>query len=57
MRRAERWAAPELARIPLGAEAGHRQSSGLAMPAEEPQPALRRGLQGGPTYPSDEGLT
>ena len=54
--RAERWAAPEPARIPLGAEAGHGESSGLAVPAEEQQHRLLRGLQGRPAYSTDEGL-
>ena len=55
--RAERRAAPKPARIPAGAEAGHGESSGLAVPAEGPQQGRRRGLQGRPTYSSDEGLT
>lgn len=54
--RAERWAAPESARIPSGAEAGHGESSGLAVPAEEQRPWLLRGLRGRPAYSTDEGL-
>ena len=43
--------------LPLGAEPGHKQSSGLLVPGEEPDGNGWRGLQGGPTYPSDEGPT
>jgi hypothetical protein len=39
------------------AEAGYGESCGLAMPAEEQQLWLLRGLQGRPTYALDEGLT
>ena len=53
--RAERRAAPKPARIPAGAEAGHGESCGLAVPAEEPQHWLRRGLQGRQTYSFAEG--
>jgi hypothetical protein len=53
--RTERRAAPSRAVIPSGAEAGHGESCGLTVPAEEQQPRLLRGLQGRPTYPSDEG--
>jgi hypothetical protein len=55
--RAKRRPAPKPARIPSGAEAGYGESSGLAMPAEEQQLWLLRGLQGRPTYALDEGLT
>jgi hypothetical protein len=55
--RAERRVAPQPARLPSGAEAGHGESCGLAVPAEETQHLLRRGLQGWPTYASDKGLT
>jgi hypothetical protein len=55
--RAVRRAAPKPARIPSRAEAGHGESSGLAVPAEEQQRLLLRGLQGRPMYSSDEGLT
>ncbi len=54
-KRAERWAAPEPARIPSGAEAGLEQASGLLMPAEEMRRVPHRGLQGRPTYSLDEG--
>ncbi len=55
--RAERRAAPKPARVPSGAEPGQEQSSGLFMPGEEPGRKTRRGLQGRPTYSSDEGLS
>ena len=55
--RAERRAAPKPARIPAGAEPGHEQSGGLFMPGEELGLPAQRGLQGWPTYPSDEGQT
>ena len=53
--RAERRAAPKPARVPSGAEPGHGQSSGLAVPGEGLDCKAQRGLQGRPTYPSDEG--
>lgn len=52
MTRAERKAASSRHAIPLGVEAGHDKSCGLAMPAE----AQQRGLQGRSMYSSDEGL-
>ncbi len=55
--RTERRAAPKPGHIPSGAEAGLGESCGLAVPTEEPQRKLRRGLQGRPTYSLDEGLT
>ncbi len=55
--RSERRAAPKPDRIPSGAEAGHGESCGLAVPAEETQHLLRRGLQGWPAYSLDEGHT
>jgi len=57
MKRAERWAVPEPARITSGAEARLRQPGGLAMPAEELRHRPQRGLQGRTMYPSGEGLT
>ena len=54
--RAERRAASKPARIRSGAEAGHGESGGLAVPAEEQQHQLLRGLQGRSMYSSDEGL-
>lgn len=42
--------------IPSGAEPGHQQSGGLLVPGEGLGVPARRGLQGWPTYPSDEGL-
>jgi hypothetical protein len=54
-RRAERRAAPKPARIPSGAEAGHSKSCGLAVPAEEQQLSLLRGLQGRTAYSPNEG--
>ena len=43
--------------FPLGAEPGHEQPGGLFVSGEgQGLPALR-GLQGRPTYPSDEGLS
>jgi len=55
-RPAERRAAPSRTAIPLGAEAVHKQSSGLFVPAEESGPLGRRGLQGRLAYSPDEGL-
>ena len=49
------WTSP--ARIPSGAEPGHEESGGLFMPGEELGLPAQRGLQGRPTYPSDEGLS
>jgi hypothetical protein len=54
--RAERTAAPKPARIPLGAEPGHKQSGGLFVPGEELGLPAPRALQGRPMYSSDEGL-
>ena len=45
------------ARIPLGAEPGHEQSSGLFVPGEGLGQQAQRGLQGRPTYSSGEGQT
>ena len=43
--------------FPSGAEPGHEQPGGLFVPGEgQGLPALR-GLQGRPTYSSDEGLS
>jgi hypothetical protein len=56
-RRAERRAAPKPARVPLGAEPGREQSSGLFTPGEGLGLLAQRGLQGRPMYPSGEGLT
>ena len=42
--------------LPSGAEPGQEQSGGLFVPGEESGRTARRGLQGRPTYPSDEGL-
>ena len=55
--RAERRAAPKPARIPSGAEPGREQSSGLFAPGEGLGRLAQRGLQGRPTYSSDEGLS
>ena len=55
--RDERPAAPSRPAIPSGAEPGRAQSGGLRLPAEGPDQQARRGLQGRPTYPSDEGLS
>jgi hypothetical protein len=46
---------PSRPAIPSGAESGHKQSRGLFVPDEESGLLARRGLQGRPTYPSDEG--
>jgi len=54
--RAVRWAAPEEARIPLGAERGQKQSRGLFFASRGAGPLARRGRQGRTTS-SDEGLT
>ncbi len=54
--RAECRAAPKPVRIPSGAEPGHKQSGGLFVPGEGLGLLAQRGLQGWPTYPSDEGL-
>jgi hypothetical protein len=54
--RAERRAVPSRPAVPSGAESGHKQTRGLFVPDEGPGPLARRGLQGRPTYPSDEGL-
>jgi hypothetical protein len=43
--------------IPSGAEPGRAQPDGLRAPGEEFARKGERGLQGRPTYPSDEGLT
>ena len=48
---------PKPGRVPSGAEPGHCQSSGLVMPGEELGLLAKCGLQGRPTYPSDEGLS
>ena len=56
MRRAERRAAPKPARIPPGAEPGHKQSGGLFVPGEGLGLLAQRGLHGRATYSSDEGL-
>ncbi len=55
--RVERRAAPSRPAISSGAEPGQAQSGGLRLPGEGPVQQARRGLQGRPTYPSDEGLT
>ena len=55
--RAERRAAPKPARAPSGAEPGHEQPGGLFVLGEEQGLPALRGLQGRPTYPSDEGHT
>lgn len=52
----ERWAAPEPARVPSGAEAGHEAPSGRLVPAEGLRPMPQRGLQDRPPYPVAEGL-
>ena len=57
LRRAEHRAAPKPARIPLGAEPGHEQSSGLFVPGEGLGQQAQRGLQGRPGYAPDEGST
>lgn len=41
--------------IPSGAEAGHGQAGGLALPAEGARQEPRRGLQGRSMYSSSEG--
>ena len=48
---------PKPAYIPSGAEPGQAQPSGLRLPGQGPGQPARRGLQGRPTYPSDEGPT
>jgi hypothetical protein len=48
---------PKPARVPSGAEPGREQSGGLFSPGEGRGLLARRGLQGRPTYPSDEGLS
>jgi hypothetical protein len=45
------------AKVRSGAESGHEQSCGLFVPDEGPGLLARRGLQGRPTYRSDEGLS
>jgi len=55
--RAERRAAPKLARIPLGAEAGLVKPGGLHSPAEGLRHLPLRGLQGRSTYSATEGLS
>jgi hypothetical protein len=55
--RAEHRAAPEPARIPSGAEPGHGQSLRTGRAWRGAGPQARRGLQGRPTYSSDEGLS
>jgi hypothetical protein len=55
--RAERRAAPKPALMPVGAEPGLEQSSGLFVPGEELGHKAQRGLQGRPTYTSDKGLS
>lgn len=57
MTRAERRAAPSRPAIPSGAEIGHKQSCGLFVPIEGSGLLARCGLQGRPTYSSDEGQT
>jgi hypothetical protein len=57
MMRAKRRAVPKPARVPSGSEAGHRETSGLSVPAEEQQRELLRGRQGRPMCSSDEGQT
>ena len=47
---------PKPARIPLGAEPGRGQSSGLAALGEGLGQPARRGLQGRPAVPPSEGL-
>ena len=46
---------PSRPAIPSGAESGREQSSGLIAPDEGLCRQARRGLQGRPAYPSDEG--
>jgi len=53
--RAVRRAAPEEARIPLGAERGRKQSGGPFCASRGAGPLARRGMQGRPTTSSDEG--
>ncbi len=53
--RAGRAAVPEPARIPLGAEPAHEQSGGLLVADEGPGRLARRGQQGRPAYPPEEG--
>ncbi len=55
--RAERRAAPKLARVPSGAEPGHEQSRGLFAAGEGLGRKTQRGLQDRTTYPSGEGLS
>ncbi len=55
--RAERRAVPEPARIPVGAEPGREQSSGLFTPGEGLGHQAQRGLQDRPRYSADEGLS
>ncbi len=55
--RAERQAAPSRPAVPSGAEPGHGQSRGLAMPGEGQGCVALRGLQGRPAYPPGEGRT
>jgi|GEM_PF-133080 len=55
--RAERRAAPSRPVVPSGAKPGREQSCGLLAPGEELGREAERGLQGRPTYPSDEGPT
>jgi hypothetical protein len=53
--RAERRAAPKPARVPLGAEPGREQPSGLITPGEGLGHLAQRGLQDRPMYSSEEG--
>ena len=55
-KRAERRAAPKPARIPSGAEPGHKASGGRLVLGEGLGRLAQRGLQGRRTYPFDEGL-
>jgi hypothetical protein len=48
---------PSRPAIPSGAEPGREQSGGLFTPGEGLCRQAQRGLQGRPTYPSDEGQT
>ena len=54
--RVERRAAPKPARIPLGAEPGHKASSGRLVPGEGLGGLAQRGLQGRQAYSFDKGL-
>lgn len=48
---------PRRPAIPSGAEPAHSQSGGLTVAGKGLGRAVQRGLQGRPTYSSDEGLT